>query len=100
MLTVSKTAVMNIVGAICGARNPMNSWSKSDSYTDENGVFHIGPEDIKLGHRLAVAGSDHRKFLRQIFVIFRQMINTQIEVRKKVKIIHLSKNFSTNRHFV
>lgn len=68
MLTVSKTAVMNIEGAIRGARNPMNSWSKSDSYTDENGVFHIGPEDIKLGHRLAVAGSDHRKFLRQIFV--------------------------------
>nr|DAI11749.1 MAG TPA: hypothetical protein [Bacteriophage sp.] len=27
------------------------------------------------------------------------MINAQFEFRKKVKIIHLSKNFSTNRHF-
>ena len=68
MLTVSKTAVLNMEGAIRGARNPMNSWAKSDSYTDENGVFHMGSEDIKLGHRLAAAGSDHRKFLRQIFV--------------------------------
>ena len=30
---------MNIDGAIRGARNPMNSWAKSDSYYDENGKF-------------------------------------------------------------
>jgi hypothetical protein len=46
----------------------MNSWAKSDSYYDENGKFVLGPVDIDFGHRLAVSGSDHRKFLRQVFV--------------------------------
>ncbi len=68
MLKVERTSVMNLDGAIRGARNPMNSWAKSDSYYDETGTFVLGPVDIDLGHRLATAGSDHRKFLRQIFV--------------------------------
>lgn len=68
MLTLERTAVMNIDNAIRGARNPMNSWEKSDSYYDEKGSFVVGTVDLDFGHRLAVAGSDHRKFLRQIFV--------------------------------
>ena len=68
MLTYSNTAVMNIEGAIRGARNPMNSWHLSDSYVDEGGKFVVGAADLDLGRRLARAGSDHRKFLRQIFV--------------------------------
>ena len=68
MLKVERTSVMNLDNAIRGARNPMNSWAKSDSYYDENGKFVMGPVDLDFGHRLAVAGSDHRKFLRQIFV--------------------------------
>ena len=68
MLKIERSAVMNIDNAIRGARNPMNSWSKSDSYYDETGAFIIGDTDKDFGHRLAVAGSDHRKFLRQIFV--------------------------------
>ena len=68
MILIDKTAVMNLDGAIRGARNPMNSWAKSDSYYDENGKFVLGPVDIDFGHRLAVSGSDHRKFLRQVFV--------------------------------
>jgi hypothetical protein len=59
---------MNLDGAIRGARNPMNSWAKSDSYYDEKGQFVLGPVDLDFGHRLAVSGSDHRKFLRQVFV--------------------------------
>ena len=46
----------------------MNSWSKMDSYYDENGNFVLGENDLSLAHRLAVAGSDHRKYLRQIIV--------------------------------
>jgi hypothetical protein len=46
----------------------LNSWSRSDSYYDENGDYILGENDISLGRRLAVSGSDHRKFLRQIFV--------------------------------
>lgn len=68
MLTVDKIQVMNIENAIRGARNPLNSWARGDSYYDENGNFCLGDNDISLGGRLARAGSDHRKFLRQIFV--------------------------------
>ena len=68
MILIEKSAVMNLDGAIRGARNPMNSWAKSDSYYDENGKFILGPVDLDFGHRLAVSGSDHRKFLRQVFV--------------------------------
>ena len=68
MLTVANSSVMNIDNAIRGARNPMNSWGKSDSYYAEDGSFVLGPVDLDFGHRLAVSGSDHRKFLRQVFV--------------------------------
>ena len=68
MLEISKTSVMNIDNAIRGARNPMNSWARSDSFYDENGEFHLGEADIVFGAKLCRAGSDHRKFIRQIFV--------------------------------
>ena len=68
MLKVDKISVMNMDNAIRGARNPLNSWSKQDSYFDQNGTFVMGENDLSLARRLAKAGSDHRKFLRQIFV--------------------------------
>jgi hypothetical protein len=68
MIKIERDAVMNLENAIRGARNPMNSWAKSDSYYDENGRYVLGPGDLDLGRRLATAGNDHRKFLRQIFV--------------------------------
>ena len=68
MLTVERISVMNMENAIRGARNPLNSWARMDSYYDESGNFVLGENDLSLAHRLAVAGSDHRKFLRQIIV--------------------------------
>ncbi|MBE6601905.1 MAG: hypothetical protein E7637_05305 [Ruminococcaceae bacterium] len=68
MIQIERFSVMNMDNAIRGARNPMNSWDKSDSYYDETGKFVMGPVDLDFGRRLATAGSDHRKFLRQIFV--------------------------------
>ena len=68
MLKVEKISVMNFENAIRGARNPMNSWARMDSYTDEQGSFVLGENDRDLCRRLARAGSDHRKFLRQVFV--------------------------------
>ena len=68
MLKIERSSVMNIDNAIRGARNPMNSWAKSDSYYDENGKFVMGEADLEFGRRLCHAGSDHRKFIRQIFV--------------------------------
>lgn len=68
MLKTERSAVMNLEGAIRGARNPMNSWHRMDSHYDENGNYVLGPNDLDLARRLAHAGSDHRKYLRQIFV--------------------------------
>ena len=68
MLTLKNTSVMNFENAIRGARNPMNSWNRMDSYYDESGNFIMGPNDLNLAQRLTRAGSDHRKFIRQIFV--------------------------------
>ena len=68
MLKVDRISVMNMENAIRGARNPLNSWARMDSYYDESGNFVLGENDLSLAHRLAVAGSDHRKFLRQIIV--------------------------------
>ena len=68
MLTVERTSVMNFENAVRGARNPMNSWAKMDSTYNEKGEYVLGPNDLDLCRRLAHAGSDHRKFLRQIFV--------------------------------
>lgn len=68
MLKCERTSVMNMENAMRGARNPMNSWDRADSYYDEEGSFHLGPNDMNLAKRLRLAGSDHRKFIRQIFV--------------------------------
>jgi len=68
MILLERTSVMNFENAIRGARNPMNSWARMDSCYDEKGNFLLGPNDLDLARRLAHAGTDHRKFLRQIFV--------------------------------
>ena len=68
MLTLKNTSVMNFENAIRGARNPMNSWGRMDSHTELDGSFVFGPNDLDLAMRLAKAGSDHRKYLRMIFV--------------------------------
>ena len=68
MLTVDRISVMNMDNAIRGARNPLNSWARMDSFYNEKGEFVLGENDLSLATRLAKAGSDHRKFLRQIIV--------------------------------
>ena len=68
MLKVERISVMNMENAIRGARNPLNSWARMDSYYNEKGDFVLGENDLSLATRLAKAGSDHRKYLRQIMV--------------------------------
>ena len=87
MIKFENTEVMNLEGAFRGMRNPLNSWDQSDSgkcsdwYCDswcpyknescrgiKDGDFIIGKNDLALAQKLIKAGSDHRKFLRQIFV--------------------------------
>jgi hypothetical protein len=81
------TAVFNFEGAFRGMRNPKESWAKSDScirdtswdmgtckgailYSDGDKEirFILGPNDLNLAQSLIKAGSEHRKFMRQIFV--------------------------------
>src|SRR3712207_5405773 len=86
MINVPNIETWGFDHAIRGMRNPMNSWEKSDSYycgsslcqshcDDESGLYvsHkefyvIGKNDLDLMHRLFEAGTEHRKYLRQIFV--------------------------------
>lgn len=68
MIKIENTKVMNLEGAMRGARNPLNSWERSDSYYNENGDYVLGNNDLDLAKRLCKAGSDHRKFIRQILV--------------------------------
>ena len=68
MIKIERTSVMNLENAIRGARNPMNSWEKSDSYYNEEGEFILGEIGRDFGSRLCHSGVDHRKFIRQIFV--------------------------------
>lgn len=68
MLKVERISVMNFENAIRGARNPLNSWDRYDSHTEPDGRFILGENDLSLARRLAKAGSDHRKFLRQVLV--------------------------------
>lgn len=67
-----KTEVWGFEHAIRGMRNPMNSWKYSDSYwgNDEGCLesYIIGEKDLELAQKLIKAGSEHRKFLRQIFI--------------------------------
>lgn len=86
------TEVWGFRKALKGMRNPKNSWDKSDSvfgYSCKNCYKHndlcskcekhdpnayaieapiIGANDMKLAQQLIKAGSEHRKFMRQIFV--------------------------------
>ena len=90
MIKVENVEVFNFEGAIRGLRNPMNSWDKSDSFlcrghefedctsssktcprnNDDftEDVFCIGENDLTLMKKLYKAGTEHRKYLRQIFV--------------------------------
>ena len=59
------TSTFNWKGSLRGMRNPMNSWDKSDSFKSSN---TIGKNDLKLAQKLILAGPEHMKFMRQIFV--------------------------------
>lgn len=79
-MKIENVSVMNIDGAIRGMRNPLESWAKSDSYwthienpqtlNTANFEYFVGENDLDLMKRLAKAGSEHRKYLRQIIVSF------------------------------
>lgn len=90
MLIVEHMSTWGFEHAIRGMRNPMNSWDKSDSHFHYHSCldcdhqpqncendhkifadcvcFNIGENDLDLMQRLYKAGTEHGKYLRQIFV--------------------------------
>lgn len=75
MIKIENAEVMGWEAAIRGMRNPMNSWERSDSdwdlrsdKEDVNRYYRIGQNDLSLMQNLAIAGTDHRKFMRMIVV--------------------------------
>lgn len=66
------TMVTNFENAILGARNPMESHKRMDSFYNKNGEYILGPNDLGLMQRLLKAsmaqGNSHSKFMRQILV--------------------------------
>lgn len=93
-MNIENIRVFNFENALRGMRNPKESWHLSDSYygisfndpEEIESITHgqewktiyidgdiceyasIGPKDMKLAQGLIKAGSEHRKFMRQIFV--------------------------------
>ena len=69
-LVFEHTEVQGFEPALRGMRNPLDSWSRSDSRIgslDGGGaVFIIGEADKALCKKLIAAGPEHAKFLRQI----------------------------------
>ncbi len=71
MLKVKNIDHWGLKHAIRGMRNPMNSWHLSDSYEDfdiDRINFYVGDKDMELMQKLYIGGSEHRKYLRQIFI--------------------------------
>lgn len=83
MIKIENIDVWGFEHAIRGMRNPLNSWDNSDSewiifipeYTNlpeypnlSEAKYEIGKNDLDLMKRLYKAGTEHRKYLRQIFV--------------------------------
>ena len=91
MIKVEKIEPWGFEHAIRGMRNPKNSWDRSDSffcddrdtcvdcpvnnvseifgcYRPDYTEYVIGKNDLNLMRQLYKGGSEHRKYLRQIFV--------------------------------
>jgi hypothetical protein len=83
-MKIEKVEVYGFRAALRGMRNPMNSWAKSDTAFGEERLTRgwddglvrvaedvcIGPKDMELALSLVKAGGAHRKFLRQIAVMW------------------------------
>lgn len=84
-MKIENIEVYGFRSALRGMRNPMESWAKSDSTFDGMSCVDpcwdptimitcemptIGPNDMQLALSLIKGGGAHRKFLRQIMVVW------------------------------
>lgn len=79
-IKIENAEIFGWESAIRGMRNPLESWSKSDSrreFIEDSGTINpndevkwvLGENDLKLMKSLSKSGSDHAKFLRMINVV-------------------------------
>lgn len=87
MIRAENIDVWGFEHSIRGMRNPKNSWDRSDSAScvemrcyecnlydneryccDHDYEIVVGKNDMELMQKLCKAGSEHRKFMRQIFI--------------------------------
>ena len=73
MIKINYVETYSWEAAVRGMRNPMNSWDKSDSHWTFDpetpfvkAQYILGENDLKLMTKLAMAGTDHGKFMRMI----------------------------------
>ena len=67
-MTITTLDVQGFEPALHAMRNPMDSWSKSDSYRITDDRYIIGNNDAELSLKLQKAGPEHCKHLRMIMV--------------------------------
>lgn len=97
MIKIENIEVVGYAPAIRGARNPMNSWDKSDSAWGTearaygNKVFVVGDNDLALMGKLANAGDDHGKAIRYLDVYLD--IEAPLYFWKEFKTYRTGRNF-------
>ena len=99
MIKIKSIDILNIENAIYGMRLPMMSHSKSDS-RHVNGEYIIGDEDLKLMKQLMKAGTDHRKFLRQIMISITTVAPMFWELERDTYKVATTKNSSSKMHLI
>lgn len=97
MIKLTKLDIFNLENAIYGMRLPLMSHHKSDSKW-EDGEYIIGNNDLELMKRLKTAGSDHRKFLRQIIISMTTIAPMYWELERDTYKVATTKNSSSKIH--
>ena len=99
MIKISAFDIYNIDNAVYGMRLPMKSHNKSDSsWNRESGHYVIGENDLSLMKTLMKAGSDHRKFLRQIMISITTIAPMYWELERDTYKVATTKNSSSKMH--
>lgn len=97
MIKIKSLKLFNLEDAIYGMRLPLMSHDKSDSkYINED--YIVGENDLKLMKSLYKAGTDHRKYLRQIMVSMVLIAPMYWELERDTYKVSTTKNSSSKMH--
>ncbi len=112
-MKIENIRVYGFESALHDMRNPKESWDQSDSTfgsgyagattLHDAGIAHveypvIGPKDLNLACRLIKAGTDHRKFVRQIIIWLNSTIPRYIWQEKDTYKVATVRNSCSTMH--